>query len=464
MPFILDTATLKENLYVTNLKLSTPPKQISIKPEDLLDDEIVLAWTKEGARCSFSLKIGKLVSEFVDRQSVRRRDITSHMMHDGSNFLLFESNLNQYLLDCKELDDLFAVELEELLLQWESIRDDFEGILHEKMTTAVTKSSPNKILTTELETTVEENLVYYMTHKFPTEDDIRDSCGVIYDTPRLFKSQAPTGLSPEAMEAYEKSQVENTKIIYELLIKDYQVLEIDVSIGFLDDLISQYNSTSSTEGLQIKIFNSSIIHAIQNPVVISANQEETESQQETSDFKLFDDDSNNSHEKSKETSNDTNNIDIKANLAQLKKQVGAKETSRYNINSYRRMLGKSKSLVDNIINSLPILSKVIDQPKLDDLTDMLHNTKTFVEWNQQYVDEYEQTQVQKAETKGTRTKSKSLTIDTNQEINHDMGELVEVEPISEETHLVEVAVPQESDSHQLDYIDVQVTNEDIQLF
>lgn len=431
MTLILDTSTLKESLYVTNLKLSVPQKSINIDAKDLIDDGIAEAWATDGARVSFSLNISKRVNEFIDKMNVSRRNIVSRLMFDGSNFLLFESGLNDYLTDCKQLDDEFANQLEEILEDWETIKADFEFALSEKMTVALTKSfsSHNK---TSIEEQVDKACELYMSRKFPSVDVVRDKCAVIYDTPRLFKQAAPTGLTPEAFAAYEKSQEENLKIIYDLLVRDYLSLELDVCVGFLDDLVKQLAT-----GNLPPIFQQNIVAAINGEFDSSVGKEEF-------DLALGD--------TQKEKSED---VEIQSRIAEL---VNSEGVRKYNVFSYKKLLGRSKAIAENLANSIPMLAKLIDATKLEDMGVMLANCKLFYSWCEEWLKEYEV----------TGKKSKKLFVSpvpvvTNsiQEVTKEVEEIIEVERVlaSELDNIV--FLPEIKDKPKVtEEIKVEIDNDD----
>lgn len=430
MTLILDSSTLKESLYVTNLKLSVPQKSINIDAKDLIDDGIAEAWATDGARVSFSLNISKRVNEFIDKMNVSRRNIVSRLMFDGSNFLLFESGLNDYLTDCKQLDDEFADQLEEILGDWETIKADFEFALSEKMTVALTKSfsSHNK---TSIEEQVDKACELYMSRKFPSVDVVRDKSAVIYDTPRLFKQAAPTGLTPEAFAAYEKSQEENLKIIYDLLVRDYLSLELDVCVGFLDDLVKQLASGSLPT-----IFQQNIVAAI--------NGEFDSSKKEEFDLGLG--------ETQKEKYED---VEIQSRLAEL---VNSEGVRKYNVFSYKKLLTRSKTIAENLANSIPMLAKLIDASKLEDMSVMLGNCKLFYSWCEEWLKEYEASGKKSKKLFSSPTPLETSSI---QDVSKEVEEIIEVEKVlaSELDNIV--FLPEIKDKAKVkEEIKVEIDNDD----
>lgn len=406
MTLVLDTSTLKENLYVTNLKLSTPQKSINIDAKDLIDDEIAETWGTDGARVSFSLNISKRINEFIDRFTVARRNICGRLMFDGNNYLLFESSLNDFLIECKQLDDEFATALDEILVDWETVEDDFQFALSEKMRVALTKSfsSHNK---TTIDEQIERVTEIYMTRKFPSAEVVRDKCGVIYDTPRLFKQAAPKGLSPEALAAYEKSQQENLKLIYDLLMKDYLTLELDVCIGFLDTIV-----TLSSSGTLPRLFHPSILEIAQDESV-------NESDEEIGGGEVFD----LGIGEKKETSVE---VEVASRLSELKNMGAATNgTRKYSINTYKKLLKSCKLIAENLNSSIPMLSKVIDPTPLEDMGVMLENTKTFYSWCESWVKEYETTG-KKPKSFLAPTLNSLNDSDSNQEETKEVREVIDV--------------------------------------
>jgi hypothetical protein len=346
---------IKENLYCTNLKLSTPQKSINIDARDLLNDEIVEAWGTDGARVSFSLNISRKINEFIDRFTVARRNIISPLMFDGHQFLIYESQLNDFLVDCKQMDDDFADALSNITSEWESIQEEFESLLIEKMRIAIAKSKLNDNKTgDDIDSEVANACEQYMSRKFPTVDQVLDKSGVIYETPRLFKQPIPSTLSKEAKEAYEKSQIENMKLIFDLLVKDYEKLEIDFTVGFLDEL-----QEAIKELPFIPI--SDRIKDLINGIIATTTDDE---------FSL-----------SAEGNSDTH-IDVRAAIDNLSTNSGAR---KFNISSYKRLLVGLRNLKVNVSNSIPLLKSVIDADKLSTLETIDNNIDKFIERCNNYI-------------------------------------------------------------------------------
>jgi hypothetical protein len=350
---------IKENLFCTNLKLSTPQKSINIDARDLLNDEIVEAWGTDGARVSFSLNISKKINEFIDRFTVARRNIISPLMFDGHQFLIYESQLNQFLVACKEMDEQFADELEAITGEWDSIQEEFESLLIEKMRVAIAKSKLNENKTADdIDVEVLEAVNQYMTRKFPTSEQVIDKSGVIYETPRLFKQAIPATLSKEAKEAYEKSQTENMKLIFDLLVKDYEKLEIDFTVGFLDEL---QDAVKKSE-LPFTPISDRIKEIVNGLITLKSSDD---------DFSLASSDDN----------NDTH-IDIRSSLENLRTDDG---TRKFNITSYKRLKIDLGNLKVNVSNSIPLLKSVIDSDKLSTLETIDNNIDIFSERCDNYI-------------------------------------------------------------------------------
>jgi hypothetical protein len=377
---------IKENLFCTNLKLSTPQKSINIDARDLLNDEIVEAWGTDGARVSFSLNISKKINEFIDRFTVARRNIISPLMFDGHQFLIYESQLNQFLVSCKEMDEQFADELEAITSEWDSIQEEFESLLIEKMRVAIAKSKLNENKTADdIDTEVLEAVNQYMTRKFPTAEQVIDKSGVIYETPRLFKQAIPVTLSKEAKEAYEKSQLENMKLIFDLLVNDYEKLEIDFTVGFLEEL---QDAVKKSE-LPFTPISNRIKEIVNGLITLNSNDD---------DFSLA----------SSEDNNDTH-IDIKASLENLRTDSG---TRKFNITSYKRLKSDLGNLKVNVSNSIPLLKTVIDSDKLSTLENIDNNIDIFSERCDNFIATHK--------TKPTQKKKEKLVVIEDSD-NLDMG-------------------------------------------
>lgn len=333
---LLDEIT--ETLYVTNLKLSLPPKSIAINPQDLLDDALAIAWGTDGARVSFSLPINERVSKFNDKFTNMRREIVAPLMFTGYEFLLYESSLNEYLEKCRVLDNEFLNDLTEILSDWDDIREDFEGKLFEKVYVAIrakNKDMDNGAIDEKVKIAVEN----YMNSKFPLMESLQDKCGVSYETPRVFKSVQPANLSENARLAWQQSQTQSTKMIHELLLRDYDRIELDFVVGFLNRILD------NAKDLPFIIF-----------------------QQQLKDYIYGSDD---------------------GEIVYFENVVNSNGKKRYSIKTYQNLTVDVDNLLSNVKNSLPTLKQVVTSEELDIMEEIKDNLICFLDWLNDYINEYQ---------------------------------------------------------------------------
>lgn len=395
MALVIDTQEIQEDLYVANLKVCVPKKSINIDAKDLINFDVAEAWKTNGARVSFSLNVSKKINEFIDRYTVARREIVGHLMFDGHQFMMFEGQTNEFLEKCKELDDNFVADLEAILESWHEIKDDFESMLFEKMTIAVKKSmegshNRNGKTDAEIEEMINKSIEYYI-RKFPTEDEVRDKCAVVVSNPKLFKQKPPKGLSKEAAEAYEKAEKQNIKLIYNLLSNEYLEIELDSCVGFVDEFVELYDNDELPH-----IFRKDIVDALKV------------TDEDDSEFDL-------------ENKGDSEKISIK----DLKNSKGK---SKYNVYTYRNLLNRCRSLIQNINNSIPMLAKVVSENELEQLQDMGTNLKLFSNWCVEWLKQYKASP--KASPKASKSSANLVIVDEPEEIA--VSEPVEKEVVVEE--------------------------------
>jgi DNA repair exonuclease SbcCD ATPase subunit len=271
-------------------------------PEDVLDDSLLDAWSSDGARVSFALPISEEVDEFINRFTVRRREILAPLLNNGSEYLLYESYLSEFLEKCKETTDEYNAELTGIIARWESIKDEFQGKLYEKLRIAIAKRLSDS---DEIDDVANKAVEHYMS-KFPSAETIASKCSVVYETPRLFKTPPPPTLSAEAKGVWEESEKENVISLYRLISNEYDRVTLDFVVGFLQDVID-------------------------SDIAISIESEELR--------KLL-----------------TEGTD-----EELEKLVNSSGKRNYNITSYRNLQRDVINLHTNIKHSLPMFSSVLSE-------------------------------------------------------------------------------------------------------
>ena len=222
------------------------------------------------------------------------------------------------------------------------------------------------------------------------------------------------------------------KIIYDLLVRDYLSLELDVCVGFIDNLVKQLST-----GNLPPIFQQNIVAAI------NGQFDESSSKQEF-DLGLA--------EIRKEKSED---VEIQSRLAELVNSDGVR---KYNVFSYKKLLSRSKAIAENLTNSIPMLAKLIDATKLEDMGVMLANCKLFYSWCEEWLKEYE--------TIGKKSKklfSTPVPVETNsiQDEKIEVEEVIEVEKVlaSQLDNIVFLPETKENPKAK-DDIKVEIDNDD----
>lgn len=403
---------LKETLYVTNLTTRFPRASIRVDAHDLVDPTFAESWVSNGGRMTFTLEISEKITEMIKTFTKRRTEILAPLLYDGTNYHPYQSQLDQYLNDCVQLEKDLEAELDLVLCDFDEIRKDFESRLVEEINLALRKHRNNADLDVEVE--AQELAEFYMTRKFLSEDKIRKQCGVFYDPPRLFKQVPPAGLSPEAQQAYEAAHQKNVSRIRSLLTDNYLELEVRTALGFLDTL----RQLHAVGAMSIKFFNAELEQTIADPDAIALAQDDDIEEGLTLEPVVEQE----SHSASTYTVSMTEKR-IAANAQNLNTETGK---PRYNVTSYQLLQRESDILAENLKNSISMIPEVSSD--VSEIHQMIRNLEVFSEMAQRWIADYNEAKAAKKKRK-RRAIAEEMVIEVNMSVLTEPNEeTVEIDP------------------------------------
>ncbi|MGG6264204.1 hypothetical protein ACQ4M3_01005 [Leptolyngbya sp. AN03gr2] len=422
---ILLSEELKETIYVTFLTVPLPTAVITVDAQDLVDPEFHQSWESKGGKSKYSLEISERITQMIEVFRNRRTEILQSLLFDGAKYLVFQSQLEQFLLQCDQLKHDLADEIDCILDDYDEIRDDFATRLWEEICTARKKHLREE--GTDVEAKANELVEFYMSRKFPTEEKIKKKCRVVVEPPRLFKQATPPGLSREAQAAYEATQRDNVKRIRDLLAENYADLESRAAIGFIE----AFQQLSAVGALTVRFLDEELAFAIAHPNGLELPDSE-EDDCDLQGLTLEDDCEDHADRTDPQPPANVTQIRITAHAENLKDK-------RYGVNSYQLLARESDTLITNLTASLPELSEVLEREDLEEIHTMINNLQVFKKMAEQWIDDYNTAKAGK-KARSRRKVVESMTVEVDEAPQTSAEDVIEITIDNQLPDWVELAV------------------------